>query len=379
MNRKILTQTALAMSFGFAFPAANSVLAAEFISLGDLPGGAVQSQAFGVSLDGNFVVGIGTTAAGTEAFRWSSVGGMESLGDLAGGATASKGLAVSMDGKIVVGQATSAAGKRAFRWVEGQGMAELGSLPSGAPATIARGVSADGTVVVGGSCTYNSGACTTEGGLVDGEPFRWTDAGGIQDLKPYPPDLNSGAQNESGAGMATGVSADGMVVIGLISPNGHYLFQWNPVDGMSLPLAANSSSCSQWGCSYGYTTFVGGIAASGVGYGSRPGSGKLSTPVGTNSLPNLRSPKAVSSDTSVVVGNNGSDYVMNNYALSSGPAKIWTKASGTQDLKTFLTGKGLDLTNWTLIDATGISADGRTIVGYGTDPSGATVAWRARF
>ena len=38
---------------------------------------------------------------------------------------------------------------------------------------------------------------------------------------------------------------------------------------------------------------------------------------------------------------------------------------------------GLDLTGWQLNNATGISADGLTIVGYGPNPNGDTEAWIA--
>ena len=38
---------------------------------------------------------------------------------------------------------------------------------------------------------------------------------------------------------------------------------------------------------------------------------------------------------------------------------------------------GLNLSGWSLYAATAISQDGRTISGYGTDPSGRTQAWVA--
>src|SRR5438046_10070436 len=48
-----------------------------------------------------------------------------------------------------------------------------------------------------------------------------------------------------------------------------------------------------------------------------------------------------------------------------------------RDLATVLTGLGLNLTGWTLTEARGISADGRVIVGTGTNLAGNTEAWRA--
>lgn len=38
---------------------------------------------------------------------------------------------------------------------------------------------------------------------------------------------------------------------------------------------------------------------------------------------------------------------------------------------------GLDLTGWTLTEAWGISADGKTIAGYGTNPAGNIEGWVA--
>ncbi len=43
---------------------------ADFIPLGDLPGGTFFSLANGVSADGSVVVGRGTSALGSEAFIW---------------------------------------------------------------------------------------------------------------------------------------------------------------------------------------------------------------------------------------------------------------------------------------------------------------------
>ncbi len=42
-----------------------------------------------------------------------------------------------------------------------------------------------------------------------------------------------------------------------------------------------------------------------------------------------------------------------------------------------VTDLGLDLTGWQLDTATGISADGMTIVGHGNNPNGFTEAWIA--
>jgi uncharacterized membrane protein len=76
----------------------------------------------------------------------------------------------------------------------------------------------------------------------------------------------------------------------------------------------------------------------------------------------------VSGDGSVVAGYS--------YSGSGQEAFIWDSVHGMRSLRDVLVNDyGLDLTGWSLTEATAISADGSTLVGYGTDPSGYTEAW----
>jgi hypothetical protein len=60
-------------------------------------------------------------------------------------------------------------------------------------------------------------------------------------------------------------------------------------------------------------------------------------------------------------------------------AFIWDELHGMRNLKDVLVNEyNLDLTSWTLYGATGISADGLTIAGYGRNPSGNGEGWIAR-
>src|ERR1043166_4071537 len=126
-----------------------SAFAASFQGLGDLSGGSFFSTAYGVSADGSVVVGLGNSGSGTEAFRWTSSGGMVGLGDLGGGSFFSQAFSGSADSSVVVGLGTSGSGYEAFRWTSGGGMAGLGFIPGATSYSIANGVSADGSVVVG--------------------------------------------------------------------------------------------------------------------------------------------------------------------------------------------------------------------------------------
>lgn len=82
--------------------------------------------------------------------------------------------------------------------------------------------------------------------------------------------------------------------------------------------------------------------------------------------------RAVSGDGAIVVGEANDGFV-------SLEAFIWDDSSGMRALRDVLEGEyGLDLTGWQLDSATGISADGRTIVGGGTDPQGRGQGWIAQ-
>jgi probable HAF family extracellular repeat protein len=95
---------------------------------------------------------------------------MQDLGTLGGSGSAATG--VSADGSVVVGVARNAAGQaRAFRWTEAGGMQDLGTLLLGGSSR-ASAVSADGSVVVG----------VARNAAGKWRAFRWTAAGGMEDL-----------------------------------------------------------------------------------------------------------------------------------------------------------------------------------------------------
>jgi probable HAF family extracellular repeat protein len=67
--------------------------------------------------------------------------------------------------------------------------------------------------------------------------------------------------------------------------------------------------------------------------------------------------RAVNGDGRVVVGNTNS--------LAQARAFMWTQETGPVDLNVLLPTLGLDLSGWILRSATGVSGDGRVIVGSG--------------
>ena len=223
------------------------------------------------------------------------------------------------------------------------GRVTLGSINNAGWAT---GVSADGSVIVGSS---------------SGEAFRWTASSGIVPL---------GALAGSASSEAKGVSADGSVVVGdsTTASGNQQAFRWTASGGMvslgDLPGATNSVALAVSGNGQVIVGESGGEAFRWtVGGGMVP----LGNLVGTDGT---SSALATSYDGSVIVGQAGNE------------AMIWTATEGMINLKGFLVGlnpppytipitpfpySSNSVSGWALFEATGVSADGRTIVGNGGD------------
>ena len=343
---------------GLVLTAPSNVFATTtFMGLGYLDGGGSSSTGWDVSASGSVVVGTSDSASGSQAFRWTALGGMEALGVLPGASTASEAHGVSDDGTVVIGGSTSTTTSEAFRWTSGDGMQGLGELPGGNHLSLAYGISGDGSAVVG----YSGSSSAPFWGH---EAFLWTSATGMTGLG----DLSGGSVHSE----AWGVSSDGSAVAGWGSGPGTQAFYWTPSGGMDglgdLPGGATNSSA--YGISDDGMAVVGG-SYSNLGReafrwtqtGGMVALGDL--PGGTTDS----AAYATSSDGSTVVGVG---------RISTGEAAfIWTQAGGLQELAQVLTDGGTDLTGWSLTRAYGISSDGRSIVGMGINPSGNSEAWLA--
>ena len=207
--------------------------------------------------DGSVVVGWGTSAVGETAFHWTSGGGMVSLGDLPGGIVSSDAHGVSADGSVVVGNSFSASGLQAFRWTSGGGMVGLGDLPGGVFASTAESISADGQVIVGvGNLNEASGTA---------EAFRWTSAGGMVGLGQLPGGGILSAADD--------VSADGSVVVGggLVG-SGEVAFLWTSDGGMrnlrDLLIAGGATGLDGWSLTLARAVTPDGRTI--VGWGTNP-------------------------------------------------------------------------------------------------------------
>lgn len=212
--------------------------------IGDLPGGTDQSTAYAISADGSTIVGASSGSGGNSfAFRWTEGTGMVSLGDLPGGIAASSAQAASRDGTVIVGRSVSAAGDEAFRWTSA-GMQGLGDLPGGPHFSGALGVSHDGDVIVGfGHAAPNLPRAT-----------RWTPQDGMLDLGVIP-------GSSFTRSTANGVSGDGRITVGrcfnFSGPN-QTAFRWSEETGMlALPPLPNATYTSAVDASFDGRVIVG--------------------------------------------------------------------------------------------------------------------------
>lgn len=352
--------TCLALGLGAPLGAA-----IKFTALGQLPGGT-SIQPAALSADGSTIVGKASSSTASQtAFRWTPATGLVDLGDLPGGVVDSYATAVNSDGSVVVGHGTSA-GKplptggstaltnEGFRWTAADGLVGLGAMSDSPYGSDARAVSADGSVIVGTATP------------ADGFPraIRWTSATGLIDL---------GLPVGSAQAEANGVSADGSVVAGTTYNNNtgsRAIFRWTAADGLtSLGTIAGGTSGNATGISADGSVIIGyervsssirrafrWTAAEGfVLLGDFAGGQDYSEPFG------------LSADGAVIVGRSFS-------ASAADSAFIWDATNGLRSIRALLTEAG-QAVGWSITAATGVSADGKKIVGYGTNKSGQTEGW----
>lgn len=318
---------------------AGAVRAASFMGLGDLPGGIVQSYATAISEDGSTVVGYSRSASGQEAFRWTLTGGLVGLGDLPSVGFSSRANGVSADGSVIVGE--SAAADQAFLWTSASGMTALPDLPGGAGFGLANDVSADGSVVVG----RNRDAS----GLV---PVSWTNGNA-------PLVLSGGLTGRD----AFAISADGSTIVGTAVDTSLVPARWTSSTGWA---GLGLGSGSALGISPDGGTIVGESGAEAFRWTAAGGPVMLGDLLGGNG--ESRAYDASAGGT-VIVGES--------QASVGFEAVLWHEHRGLMNLATLLTDQGVDLTGWDLARATAISADGSTIVGYGSGPNASLEAWIA--
>lgn len=348
----------------FFVPGGAVVAQTSFSGVGFLPG-MTSSRAYGVSADGRYVVGDSTTAGNVnfQAFRWSVQSGIETLG-VASGGSVSQAIAASANGSVIVGRSPAPFPPGSFgtaaaaRWTSSTGMVNLGNYFTSSTYQTqgATGISSDGSAVVGNALFIGNN---------QSYGFRWT-ADGFRTL---------GSLAGGNYASATGISGNGLRAVGFSgSASGERAVRWDVTSGAGGISPSSLGVLS--GGTYSTATAISIDGLSIVGFGNTGGvtvpwrwteSGgmmSLGLPAGATEA----RARAVNIDGSVVVGNTNS--------LAQSRAFVWTSAIGSVDLNTYLPTLGLDLTGWSLRTATGVSADGRVIVGSGVF-GGVEQAWVA--
>jgi probable HAF family extracellular repeat protein len=183
----------------------------------------------------------------------------------------------------------------------------------------------------GNNFASSAAAASADGSVVagHGDPanpiqnmaFRWTEATGIVAIGAFATTF------PNSAGQA--ISADGQVIVGQSeTPMGSIAYRWTEATGL-------------------------------IALGDLPGGFFNSAAL------------AVSADGSIVVGWGNTGGAVFEEAF------IWDEVNGMRNLREVLIAQGDDLTGWRLERASDISADGRTIVGWGINPAGQLEGWVA--
>lgn len=318
------------------------------------PPGPRDSHATAVSADGRVVVGSANSVGGGWSFRWTRETGMVRITESEFGNSIAR--AVSADGSVVVGTGLSNTGWAAYRWTE-SGTQVVAPPPPGRSSS-ATAVSGDGSTVVG-HFDYGGGQ----------KAFVWTPANGFADIS----NLGNGITLNT----ADAISADALTIAGVGKPpvNGH-AFRVTSTGATDLGDLSGGQDIS-------WPEDISGDGRVIVGFSSGPGRHtgyRWTSETGMKSLDTLPSrpdlavfPSATNGDGSVVVGSVRSVNSPGELALSF----IWDSVHGIRELDRVLQDYGADLSGWSNILPTSVSADGLTIAGGGINPRGEGEAWIA--
>jgi probable HAF family extracellular repeat protein len=177
---------------------------AGMVGLGFIEGYPPVAGAVGVSDDGNVAVGIAyrDSAGRTEAFRWTDETGSVGLGFLPDD-DSSAAYGISGDGDVIVGLSGPTGEGRAVRWVDGKDINSLVEDDHWSD-SLAIDASFQGDVIVGrGSLTRSA------------EAFMWTPDDGMVSLQSYLEENGVEFLEWEVLTVANATSADGRTVIGL--------------------------------------------------------------------------------------------------------------------------------------------------------------------
>jgi uncharacterized membrane protein len=301
-----------------------------FVGLGMLSSSySDASRAAGVSADGTTVVGgaYGAFESVSQGFRWTSNGGMKALTSPLGNPDF---VATAISGNGIVG--TSQFGQQIALYWSGATEYDLAKLTTNGAG--ANAISDNGVIV---GFAYDGNGDTTA--------VRWASKADT------PTRLDSA--NTYAYSNATGVSADGSVVVGNMTGGA---FRWTSSGGFSSLPGTNPQATA---VSADGSITVGSIGSSPVSPARWSGTSNPMT-LGFGDGQAL----AIKASGTAIVGS------------STAGAFVWDATNGRRLIATLLTSAGANLTGWNLSSAKGVASDGKTIIGDGSH-NGTTEAWIA--
>lgn len=338
-----------------------------------------------ISNDGRVVVGVGVGAQKSGVFRWPGAGPVQLLGGLEAGRPD-----VSADGRTITGTLQTDRAEAAF-WTQEQGWVPLSAMPDLIPAlpgwaTMPSAISANGQRLAGATVPPPIDFGWQRGFSFNPDTDDRLSDFGWQELPKA---------GKNGTAWASGISNDGRVQVGSASERGSTYFAARWVDGFveqlrdddGVRLGGETVSCDS-GC----TTIVGG------GGPSSASRAVLAWRLRTTSrepacyfeaidptLPALRHyAYSLSENGNVVTGAYYYDLIDDSgFGRNVARGFLWLadKHGGTLvDLQAYLAAQGQTLfKDWQDMVPTGLSADGRYLVGWGVDARESLRGWRIDF
>ncbi|WP_306258916.1 autotransporter domain-containing protein [Pararhizobium sp. IMCC21322] len=341
--KRLLGATALCTTCVFALPSsAQEYLNTETRILGK-----------GISDDGSVVIGNTDPLDGgatSHAMVWTEPTGFTSLDGISRGVLFKLDTqGISGDGSVITGSANNSifgsgtTGNRAYRWTQAGGFQDLGSL--GSNNSTGLGISADGNVIVGGS--YDA-----DGRL---RAMRWTAVDGMVSLGEMDADeVSASAYATSGDGvLAVGISS------GFSSPTYSRAFSWTEGTGMVALATLEGGSSNALDVSYDGRVIGGSSQMGGHQVAVRWVDGVVSA-LGQTDRGSIA--YAVSGNGKVAVGDISSPGIPSGFR--------WDDASGLVSIEQWLRSSGATISDGSTYTARAINCDGSVVVG-GTFPSGA--------
>ena len=332
---------------------------ATFVDLA--PPGAATSGAYGISRDGQAVIG-SVTGPGPQhrAGLWSADGSFADLG-IPAGFSECYGMAAAEQGEAAVLLAVGPTGERAFLWTQASGIAPWLAI-SGSMSTVARDISPDARFIAG---DIQSGATRAA--------VRWSAGPSVVVL----PDLPAGEF----ISYAMGISPSGDTIVGsgtdasTIPKACRWRFD-GPGLGPTVRQLPGFPGAPAWLYSIARAVTPDGRIAVGEATHA-PGVVEACLWTSADQIVGLGSLRPGDETYAHGVSLRALRVVGESYTTAQSLATLWTPQRGVQSLQKVLEDDyGLDLGPWTLEIAFGVSDDGRRIAGTGFR-HGVRQAWLA--